>query len=159
SLLQTMADCLPRAEGDEVLLWLRSDAADPCATGVRQLWVLYRRAFPRLHFEVRGSPLPTTRPCPQAWLVLRGVHAAPLAALEAGTHLFCPAHAPIDPVHVLALPLPAGMEPERAIEDWQTQRKQWLAALEGGHATVADDPGRYGRVVRIYAERRIVDLR
>jgi ATP-dependent Clp protease ATP-binding subunit ClpA len=92
------------------------------------------------------------------YLFVEGLHAWPVANQEAGVHLFCPAHAALAPLQLVAVPLADGVDPWQAIAAAQGRQTNWLAAVARGAA--AEEPYPLGRVVRVYDDRKgAFDLR
>jgi hypothetical protein len=158
-LLRLLADSLRTPSAERVVLW-------PLGLGpgghnaIRQLLDLYRSALPALRLEVIEATLPDREEPRERFLVLRGPHALPVARLEEGVHLFCPAHGAVEPVQVVALPVEAGAAPAEVVRDWLRRRQRWLEALARGESAADADPLNPGPVLRVYAERTgIVDLR
>jgi ATP-dependent Clp protease ATP-binding subunit ClpA len=159
-LLQLLAESLREPAGESALLWPVPLGAGQ-ESAVEQLLAFYEAVLPGLRLEVvRSRPGREDAKARQSFLVLHGPHALAVARLEAGIHLFCPAHAAVEPVQVLALPVPEGADPDSLSRDWLDRREQWLAALARGETAAADDPLRPGPVLRVYSERTgMVDLR
>ncbi|MBY0227894.1 MAG: AAA family ATPase [Gemmataceae bacterium] len=90
-------------------------------------------------------------------LEVRGLAAERLARLEEGTHLFHSSGAGMVPVHVHAWPVEG--DAASTVARHEAERREWLAALSRGEASLDDDPMRPGPVVRLHERRRWVDLR
>lgn len=88
-----------------------------------------------------------------------GPHALAVAALEHGTHLFCPRHANLAPVPVWTLPV-ANNDAAATVAGFIGRRREWLRSLADGSGRVEDDPCPLPPVVRIYnADGPTFDLR
>jgi ATP-dependent Clp protease ATP-binding subunit ClpC len=112
------------ADDRPTYLWVRGHpAATPCPPA-DQVAALYRAGWADglgvEVEEVRGAAglAPSDR-----LLLVKGIHARPLARTEAGTHLFCPAHGNVVPVRV------------EVVDRWPF---------------VPDDPFAFGPVLRTY---------
>ncbi|HKI33955.1 MAG TPA: AAA family ATPase [Gemmataceae bacterium] len=158
ALLRLLADSLLAPSVESVVLW-------PLALGAGgrgaadQLLDLYRESLPALRLEVT-APKPIAKGgAAERFCVLHGPHALAVARLEAGIHLFCPAHAAVEPVRLVVLPVEPGTEPAAVVRDWVARRQRWLEALARGEAVV-EDPLNPGPVLRVYGEQTgVVDLR
>ncbi|HEY1859163.1 MAG TPA: AAA family ATPase, partial [Gemmataceae bacterium] len=153
TLLHWMLECFRAPNAGPVLLWLRNlDAEHQDAVG--RLEGLYGLALARLRLDLRFGPLPKgCAPPSERFVLIHGPHARVVARNEAGTHLFFPAHAPVEPVQVLGVPLEEGMPPVAALREWQARREAWQEAVGRGAVSVDDDPLRPGPVVRVYDPR------
>src|SRR5262249_7001967 len=95
-----------------------------------------------------------------AAVVVKGPHAVPLAGVEEGTHLFCPAHEGVQPVQVTVLPVADGQEPLAVLHAHLDERRRGLDRLIQGQAAADDDPFWLGPVLRVYDnEGSVLDLR
>ncbi|HVK09712.1 MAG TPA: AAA family ATPase [Gemmataceae bacterium] len=96
ALLRLMATAPP--DDRPTYLWLRGHPAGAPCPSVEQLAAIYLKGW---NAEI-GVEVVRERPpgvaAPDALLLVRGIHARPLATTEAGTHLFCPAHGNVVPV-------------------------------------------------------------
>jgi hypothetical protein len=102
ALLRLMASAPP--DDQPTYLWVRGHPTDGACPPADQLAEAYRVGW-AAGLGVEVSPV---RDAPglaasDRLLVVKGVHARPLAATEAGTHLFCPAHGNVVPVRVEVL--------------------------------------------------------
>ena len=102
ALLRLMADAPP--DDRPTYLWLRGyPPGSPCEA-VRLLAEMYVAGWKDglgVEFEAIGRPADLL--ASERLLLLRGIHARPLAMTEAGTHLFCPNHGNVVPVRVEVL--------------------------------------------------------
>jgi ATP-dependent Clp protease ATP-binding subunit ClpA len=158
ALLQLLSESLRSPQPERVLLWpLGLDAIQP--EPARRLLVLYQAALESLGLEVHANNTAETAFSAQ-FLLVHGPHALPLLEQEAGLHLFSPAHAAVEPVRLLVMPVAEGTTPVDVLRAWFGQRQTWLAAVGFGEAAVEDDPLSPGPVLRIYTARdEIIDLR
>jgi ATP-dependent Clp protease ATP-binding subunit ClpC len=181
ALLQVIADCCERQAGEQALLLVR--AVNPGPGGwVGPLAAAYRDAYgaelgldaellfsgvaapPDVEATRKAGPssLPTReqQDATLAAVVVKGPHALPLAAVEEGTHLFCPAHEGVQPVQVTVLPVAEGQEPLAVLHAHLDERRRWLEQLVKGQAAADDDPFWLGPVLRVYDhEGSVLDLR
>jgi ATP-dependent Clp protease ATP-binding subunit ClpC len=98
ALLRLMANVTP--DDRPTYLWLRGHPAGSPCPSVEQLAQTYVTGWSEeLDVEVAREWLPALA-VSDAVLSVRGIHARPLALVEAGTHLFCPAHGNVVPVRV-----------------------------------------------------------
>ncbi|HMC89494.1 MAG TPA: AAA family ATPase, partial [Gemmataceae bacterium] len=161
AVLQAAADCQRTGAVERVVFWPRGLIAEHQGSA-NYLRITYRAVFSRLGLDVSDFPdRDQTSGELGGFLLLQGPHAWALTCLEAGTHLFCPAHAPVQPIQVEVLPLADEENPAATLSAWRVRRQNWLERLERGEATVQDDPLQPGAVVRVYSEPSsgMVDLR
>ena len=160
ALLALIADSLRTPSVERVVLWPISLGAGGRGA-ISQLLALYQPTLATtLRLEITGPHATGEEEGAERFLVLHGPHALAVARLESGVHLFCPTHAAVEPVQVVALPVEPGKEPVAIVRDWLSRRREWLAALTRGEAAVEDDPLNPGPVLRIYGEQTgSVDLR
>jgi hypothetical protein len=159
ALLHTLGEGIRRRGPERVLLWIHSQDGERAAC-IHDLHFSYRMALPRLHLDIPTWQTRSEGDNKEAYLIVQGPHAARVAGLESGTHLYCPLHAAVEPVQVEVLPLPPDADAEAILAEQRVRRQSWLQALSAGAATVAEDPFRLGRVVRIYDKRSgLFDLR
>ena len=161
AVLQAVADCQRTGAVERVVFWPRGLIAEHQGSA-NYLRITYRAVFSRLGLDVSDFPdRDQTSGELGGFLLLQGPHAWALTCLEAGTHLFCPAHAPVQPIQVEVLPLADEENPAATVSAWRVRRQDWLERLERGDATVQDDPLQPGAVVRVYSEPSsgMVDLR
>jgi ATP-dependent Clp protease ATP-binding subunit ClpA len=159
ALLCLLADRLTTPSAESAVLWpLGLGAAGQGAAD--QLLDFYRESLPALRLEVTAAKPLAKEEVAERFCVVHGPHALAVAQLEAGVHLFCPAHAAVEPVQVVALPVEPGVEPASVVRAWRERRQSWLESLARGEAAVSDDPLNPGPVLRVYGEQTgIVDLR
>jgi hypothetical protein len=159
ALLELLAASLRTPSVEQVVLW----PLGLCAGGrnaADKLLGLYRTALPALRLEVTEREATGVEGFAEQFLVLHGPHAPAVSRLEAGVHLFCPTHAAVEPVQVVALPVETGAEPADVVGEWLAGRQRWLESLARGEAAAEGDPLNPGPVLRVYGERAgIVDLR
>jgi ATP-dependent Clp protease ATP-binding subunit ClpA len=149
ALLNTMIDCLRTRPPDRVLLWMRNRPLEGARilTGLRGLCL--EGAFLKLEDRQRSD---------ESFLLIHGLHAWPIAQLEAGTQLFLESHSRPQALQILVLPVPEETTPEAAVLGMERQRQEWLDRVHAGTGGPADDPWRLGPVVRIQQGERIVHL-
>ena len=83
------------------LLWIRGHPVGAACASTQQLANYYIDSWKDgLHVEIKMLIKPPGLGVSDALLQVSGIHARPLAALEAGTHLFCPTHGNLVPVRV-----------------------------------------------------------
>ena len=147
ALAALVADGLRTPTAERVAVWVHGGGQEREA-GLRQwigaaftdlgLDVADKSAFMELHGGVARC------------LLAQGLHALPIAHLEAGVHLFCPPHAAMELLEIEIIPLADGMEALDAVSARLRDRKMWREALRRGDAGTATDPNPPGSVVRIY---------
>jgi hypothetical protein len=165
ALLEVLAAASDRPSGEQVVLYLWSPgvAAVPYAR-----WLARRYA----HFPLVGRSSgadwwgleQTLLELPESVsgeaILVRGLAAERLTAGEVGTHLFCLDDGSIGAVQMHAWVLGDGEDPGQMVQRHLELRREWLAALERGEASVEGDPLRSLPVVRIYeGDRHWIDLR
>lgn len=74
-----------------------------------------------------------------------------LVGLEAGVHVFCQRHENLLPVQVSVIPGDGRSADEQARE-FHERRRQWLAGVAAGTASLTSDPSPLGPIVRFYDE-------
>jgi hypothetical protein len=122
ALLRLMAAAPP--DERPTYLWVRGHPTGAPCPAADQLAALYRTGWADgLEVEVEEVRGATGLAASDQLLLVRGIHARPLARTEAGTHLFCPAHGNVAPVRV------------EVIDRWPF---------------VPDDPFAFGPVLRTY---------
>ncbi|HKB01056.1 MAG TPA: AAA family ATPase [Gemmataceae bacterium] len=99
ALLRLMAAAPP--DDGPTYLWVRGHPAGAPCPSAYQLAALYRAGWADgLGVEVEEARGATGLAPSDRLLLVKGIHARPLARTEAGTHLFCPAHGNVVPVRV-----------------------------------------------------------
>jgi ATP-dependent Clp protease ATP-binding subunit ClpC len=92
-------------------------------------------------------------------LLVSGPGIWPLAAADAGVHIYCRRHENLVPVQVSVVAGDARSAADQ-IRAMHSRRHAWLAEVATGHASVQDDPWPLGSIVRFYDEGgATVDLR
>jgi hypothetical protein len=102
ALLRLMAN----AEVDDrpTYLWIRGNPTGPPCKSAEWLAAMYQKGWrDGLHVEVELIREPVGLLASDRLLLIKGVHARPLAETESGTHLFCPTHGNMVPVRVETL--------------------------------------------------------
>ncbi len=153
ALLETMIDSIRAGTPERVLLWMRYRLMKESSIDLAFL----QSAFRQLHLDCAPLKLDGERRG-EAFLLLQGLHAWPLAQLEAGTRLVLEDHSGVQAFQVLALPVRQETTPEAVVREGERRHQEWLEHLHAGSATLADDPWKLGPVVRIYQGERVVHL-
>jgi ATP-dependent Clp protease ATP-binding subunit ClpA len=159
ALLDLMAGCGSGAAVEQVLMIVQP------LNQAGQSWAelladLYRKTFnEELGLETADVPHEHNEQNLPG-LVVKGLHALPLAKVEEGTHLIFPVHENFVPVRVVVLPLADGVGPAAALAEYLGDRQRWLQLFAAGKASADEDPGRLLPVLRLYEEKgSTVDLR
>jgi ATP-dependent Clp protease ATP-binding subunit ClpC len=122
ALLRLMAAAPP--DERPTYLWVRGHPAGASCPPADQLAALYRAGWADgLGVEVEEVRGAAGLASSDRLLLVKGIHARPLARTESGTHLFCPAHGNVVPVRV------------EVVDRWPF---------------VPDDPFAFGPVLRTY---------
>lgn len=149
ALLKAMIDCMRVGAPERVLIWMRNRPLDQART---------LAAVQRLSLDGTFVKLAGPKRQDESFLLLHGVHAWPIAQLEAGTHLFLEGHSGLQALQIMVFPVPEGSSPEAVLSAGERQRQEWLERVHAGSATPADDPWKFGPVVRIAQGERMVHL-
>ena len=146
ALADLIADCLHTRGPECVVLWIRAQSEERA-----RLWARLNHAFQALGLEADApgllkAPFSEADTC----ILVQGLHALPLARLEAGVHLVCPPHDAVQLIEVETVPVPDGADPLDAVAARLRDRQAWLDALRHGRAEAGDEGRQLGAVVRIY---------
>ncbi|HKB03575.1 MAG TPA: AAA family ATPase [Gemmataceae bacterium] len=102
ALLRLMASAPP--DDRPTYLWLRGHPSGAPCPATEQLAVMYLQGWADgVGVELETVKSPAGLAASDRLLLVKGLHARPLALTEAGTHLFCPAHGNVVPVRVEVL--------------------------------------------------------
>ncbi len=164
ALLELMAGAPQDGSGDRALLYIMALDRNARFEG---LWpshyfqAVYKHVFrDHLGMETAVCTAVTPAPPPVGLIEVRGSHALALARFEEGTHLFCPAHANVNPVQVGVLSLAEGEDPGARLAALLATRESRCDRLAKGDVDGEGAPVPLLPVLRIYDEHGpTVDVR